>query len=66
MFLDGDKTNFNIDNLKAVDRVVQITASTRNLLTEDKEINEKLKVIAFLDVKKRLLEINPLDEITQQ
>lgn len=29
-------------------------------------INEKLKVIAFLDVKKRLLEINPLDEITQQ
>ena len=48
MFLDGDKTNFELDNLCLVERKIQLLASSRGLLTTDKEINETALLLSEL------------------
>lgn len=53
MFLDGDKTNFELDNLRLVERKKQLLASSRNLLTDDKEINETALLIAELTIESK-------------
>ena len=51
IFLDGDKNNFDIDNLKAVDSRTILMAKNRHLLTSDKEATETGLLISELMLK---------------
>ena len=51
IFLDGDKNNFDINNLKAVDSRTILVAKNRNLFTNNKEITETGLLISELMLK---------------
>lgn len=48
MFLDQDKTNFNLENLILVENKDKLTAKNRNLIFEDKELTRTGLLIAQL------------------
>ena len=51
IFLDGDKNNFDIDNLKAVDSRTILMAKNKNLFTSDKETTETGLLVSELILK---------------
>lgn len=51
IFLDGDKNNFDIDNLKAVDSRIILMAKNRHLFTSDKETTETGLLVSELILK---------------
>ena len=51
IFLHGDKNNFDIDNLKAVDSRTILMAKNKNLFTSDKETTETGLLISELILK---------------
>lgn len=48
IFLDQDKTNCNIENLKLVSNKTKLIAKNRHLLTKDKELTETGLLVAEL------------------
>ena len=51
IFLDGDKNNFDIDNLKAVDSRTILMAKNKHLFTSDKETTETGLLVSELILK---------------
>lgn len=48
IFLDGDRNNFNIDNLRAVSTAVYNTAKNKHLISKNKDVNNTALTLAEL------------------